>query len=553
MNKKIVSLIFAGCFFTVVVGAEKKSAVSYPSAEELREVEDQFKNDLNEILSSDCEPIFDTTRKSEQQEISQEESSEPVPVKNDLEIVQQVKVEKKTAEQYITNIKEIDAEINSIAEQKKMALALLEDKANQEKQTKSKEIEETTVQRFTERNAEFLDRKKELKNSAIQAININLDREKTRINSSYDQMTKNRKITKETILEELSHMVFVDPCEIQVGDFYREAMPQYFSLVINCPKLNLNAYKEWIEIELHDETKALYIEHNKSSFKGKVFYSIDIANDYSLKLLAVEIVDAMDCLVKRFEKFEYKSESEKKTSPQKTQKKDEPAKTVVPEAEKKTSPQKAQQSLRKDESSKTVSPEAKKEPSSQKAPSSKKDEPAKTVLPEKRTSLRDVNPQAKEESTKSFFNQVIVSFKNDFSTGFDFSNAAVNLQYLPFCMLLKNYSLKVGAGVSLNDQENITLLVKNGLYVDFFAKNCIEDYPPFVLDVVTGVIFKGSNLENVGYIVSAEIDFRLPNCFGLDIAYTPAEFSFQNNALNCNVKHWVSVGVTLTSQYIKRN
>ena len=472
-SKIITTLLLVGCLFSsAFVFAENKRPVNHTTAEERRQIEEYFVKVLNGELETEItDPIEENL--PEAFEVVQEKKRIYTNRYTTAESIQDVKVEKKTAEQYIILLKELDKEIESIESDKKKALAQLDADVKAEIKVSYQEIEETTVQKFTEKDADFATRKKGLKEAAMKTANNKLEQEKQKLSLSYDQTIQNRQITKETVMKELKQIEFIEPCEIVIGDFFRENTPQYFPVIITCTKLDLNAYKGRLEIEKNDETKALYIEHNRENFEGRVIYRVDIQNNLKLKLIAAEILDKNgDKLVKRFEDFSYKSEVAKTSQAEKENKK---------------------------------------------------------KAKEKKYRKRD-------RYTNSVSNELIVSANNNFCN--DFNDMCVNVQYLPLCLYNNHYLLKVGGGISFNNNYEIMAVVKNGLNFKLLS-----------LELGTGIVFRDFNFREIKYLLSAETEFRFTDYLGMNIAYRPADFCIKNNNVNTDWKHTVSFGLTLTGMY----
>ena len=476
ITKKTKATIIMGCLCLSFALAETKTKKTYITAEEQKAIDNYFYAALRGELEEEK-----TTSSLEQKDdfvetISDEtfESEKYVAQVTETPI-QDFKVEKKSAEQYISLLKQLEKEINNIKDEKAKVLNQLEEKNKLEVKAKLQEIEDTTVQGFTERDSEFSARLKRIKEAAIKALNENLEQEKQKIVLSYDQTIQNRTIEKNTLEKELNQIDFSEPADLVIGEFFRETAQstlQYFPVEISNAKLKLNGYKGRLEIEKGDETKALYINENKNNFVARVIYKVDVKNNYKLNLVAAELIDKNgDKVLKRFEDFTYKVE---------------PAKTEQKENTKKTTKK------------------------------SKK----------------------RERFTNSLCNELIISAKNDFRTSFN--DICLDVQYLPFCLYKGHYTLKVGGGMSFNDDYEITALVKNGL-----------SFRKISLDLGTGVVFHNFDFDfkNAGYIVTGEIDWHITNICGFNLAYTPAEFSIKNNNLQAEWNHTVRIGIAFTGMY----
>lgn len=472
ITKKTKVTILIGCFCLSFALAETKTKKTYITEEEQKTIDNYFYAALNGELEEE-NPIAS----SEQEEdavktISDENFEFEKYVAQITEIpIQDFKVEKKSAEQYISLLKQLEKEIQNIKDEKIKALNQLEEKNKLEVKAKLQEIEDTTVQGFTERDSEFSARLKRIKEAAIKASNENLEQEKQKIALSYDQTIQNRTIEKNTLEKELNQIDFSEPADLVIGEFFRETAQstlQYFPVEISNAKLKLNGYKGRLEIERADETKALYINENKNNFAARVIYKVDVINNYKLNLIAAEVIDKNgDKVLKRFEDFTYKVE---------------PAKTVQKEDAK--------------------------------------------------------NKKKRERYVNSLCNELIISAKNDFST--DINDICLDVQYLPFCLYNGHYTLKLGGGISFNDNYEITALVKNGL-----------SFKKISLDLGTGVVFHNFDFDfkNAGYIVTGEIDWHITNTCGFNLAYTPAEFSIKNNNLQAEWNHTVRIGIAFTGMY----
>lgn len=473
-SKKTKATILIGCLCLFALGAETKKA--YVTPEEQKVIDNYFYAAVNGELEEDKSPDFPKQEEDSAETISYDiyESEETV-YQISATSVQNVKIEKKSAEQYISLLNQLEKEIQTIKDEKAKALNQLEAKNKLEVKAKLQEIEDTTVQGFTERNSEYSARLKKIKEAAIKASNEKLEQDKQKISLSYDQTIQNRTIEKDTLEKELNQIDFSEPADLVIGEFFRETAQstlQYFPVEISNAKLKLNGYKGRLEIEKGDENKALYINENKNNFAGRVVYKVDVKNNYKLNLVAAEVIDKNgDKVLKRFEDFTYKVE---------------PAKTVQKEDTKKTA---------------------------------------------KKSTKR-------ERYVNSLCNELIVSGKNDFSTGF--KDICLDIQYLPFCLYNGHYTLKVGGRMSFNDDYEITALVKNGL-----------SFRKISLDIGTGVVFHNFDFDfkNASYVVSGEIDWHIKNYWGINLAYTPAEFRIKNNSLQAEWNHTVSIGIAFTGMY----
>lgn len=313
MNKvsKIITALLLACYFfsSASVFAENKKSVT--TVEERKQIEEYFVKALNgELENGKGDKVEETS--SEVLETVQGKTLNVVERYTPTDSLQEVKAERKTAEQYISLLKKLDKEIGKIADDKKKTLAKLEADAKAEIKASYQEIEETTVQKFTERDADFAARKKGLKYAAMKTVNNKLEQEKQKTSLSYDQAMQNRVIEKNTLEKELTQIEFFEPATLAIGEFFRETSQstlQYFPVEISNTRLSLNGFKGRLEIEKEDEEKALYINKNKANFKARVIYKVDVKNDYKLTLLAAEVIDKNnDKVLKRFEDFSYKVE-----------------------------------------------------------------------------------------------------------------------------------------------------------------------------------------------------------------------------------------------------
>lgn len=476
ITKKTKATILIGCFCLSFALAETEGKKTYITPEEQKAIDNYFYAALKGELEEEK-----TTASPEQKDdfvetISDETfESEEYVAQVTVTPIQDIKIEKKSAEQYISLLKQLENEIQSIKGEKAKALNQLEAKNKLEVKAKLQEIENTSIQGFTERDSEYSARLKKVKEAAIKAANEQLEQDKQRITLAYNQTIQNREIEKNTLEKELNQIDFTEPADLIIGEFFREtaqATLQYFPVEISNAKLKLNGYKGRLEIEKGDETKALYINENKNNFVARVIYKVDVKNNYKLNLVAAEIIDKNgDKVLKRFEDFTYKVE---------------PAKTV------------------KKENTKKATKKSKK----------------------------------RERFTNSLCNELIISAKNDFST--DFNDICLDVQYLPFCLYKGHYTLKLGGGMSFNDEYEIRALVKNGL-----------SFKKISLDLGTGVVFHNFDFgfKNASYIVSAEMDWHVTDAWGINIGYTPAEFSIKNNNLQPEWNNTVSIGIAFTGMY----
>ena len=476
ITKKTKATILIGCLCLSFALAETKTKKTYITAEEQKTIDNYFYAALNGELEEEK-----TTASPEQKDdfvetISDETfESEEYVAQVTVTPIQDIKIEKKSAEQYISLLKLLENEIQSIKGEKAKALNQFEEKNKLEVKAKLQEIEDTTPQGFTERDKEYTDRVKRLKEAAIKATTEKLEQDKQRITLAYDQTIQNRNIEKNTLEKELNQIDFSEPAELVIGEFFRETAQttlQYYPIEISNAKLKLNGYKARLEIERGDETKALYINENKNNFVARVIYKVDVKNNYKLTLVAAEVIDKNgDKVLKRFEDFTYKVE---------------PAKTVQKEDTKRTT-----KKLKK-----------------------------------------------RERYKNSLCNELIISGKSDFRTSFN--DICLDVQYLPFCLYNGHYTLKVGGGISFNDDYEITVLVKNGL-----------SFRKISLDFGTGVVFHNFDFDfkNAGYIVTGEIDWHITNTCGFNLAYTPTVFSIKNNNLQAEWNHTVRIGIAFTGMY----
>ena len=472
ISKKTKATILIGCLCLSFALAESKK--TYITPEEQKAIDNYF----NAVLNGD--------REEKQTPTTPKQGEEPAEMLLDdtfgskdyvpqitVTPIQDVKVEKKSAEQYISLLKQLGNEIQDIIEEKNKALNQLEAKNKLEVKAKLQEIEDTTFQGFTERDSEYSARLKKIKEAAIKTANEKLEQEKQKTSLSYDQTIRNREIEKNTLETELNQIDFSESADLVIGEFFRETSQstlQYFPVEISNAKLKLNGYKGRLEVEKGDENKALYINNNKSNFTARIIYKVDIKNNYKLNLVAGEVIDKNgDKVLKRFEGFAYKIES---------------GKSVQKEDKKKT---------------------------------------------EKKSKKR-------ERYVNSFCNEFILSAKNDFNTGF--KDICLDVQYLPFCLYNGHYTLKVGGGISFNNDYEITVHVKNGW-----------SFRKLSLDLGSGVVFHNLDFKNAGYVISAEMDWHIKNFWGVNVAYTPAEFSLKGNNLWAEWKHTVSIGIAFTGVY----
>lgn len=467
-TKATVLTFLIGCLCSSFALAETKK--TYVTTEEENFIKNYFKSALNGELKEEQTPA-----PSKPEEDSVEMITENYVPQITVTPTQDVKIKNKSAEQYISLLRQLEKEIQNIKDEKTKALNQLEANNKLEVKAAIQEIEKSATQGFVEKDADFNARKKALKEQAMKTLNQKLEQEKQKISLSYDQMTQNRTIEKDTLEKELNQIYFSEPADVVIGEFFRETAQstlQYFPVEISNANLKLNGYKSRLEIEKADETKALYINENKNNFTARVIYKVDVKNNYKLNLVAAEVIDKNgDKVLKRFEDFTYKVE---------------PAKTVQKENTKKT------------------------------AKKSKK----------------------RERYVNSLCNELIVACKNNFST--DFNDIFLDLQYLPFCLNKGHYALKLGGGISFNDEHEITALVKNGL-----------SFKKISLDIGTGVVFHDFDFDfkNAGYVVSAELDWHIKNSLGINVAYTPAELRVKDNTLQAEWKHTVLIGISFTGLY----
>lgn len=310
VSKIITALLLFGCLFSSSsVFAENKKFVT--TVEERKQIEEYFVKALNGELETEKDDEAEENT-PEALEVVQEKTPNVVERYTPTDSLKEVKIERKTAEQYISLLKGLDKEIATITSEKKKALAKLEADAKAEIKARYQEIEETTVQKFTERDADFAARKKGLKDAAMKAVNNRLEQEKQKTSLSYDQTIQNRMIEKNTLEKELTQIEFFEPAALTIGEFFRETSQstlQYFPVEISNTRLSLNGFKGRLEIEMGDEEKALYINENKVNFTARVIYKVNVKNDCKLTLLAAEVIDKNnDKVLKRFEEFSYKVE-----------------------------------------------------------------------------------------------------------------------------------------------------------------------------------------------------------------------------------------------------
>ena len=313
ITKKTKATILIGCFCLSFALAETKGKKTYITPEEQTAIDNYFYAALNGEFEEEK-----TTASPEQEEPSVETISDETFKSEDYVAqvtVTPIQVEKKSAEQYISLLKQLEKEIQDIKDEKTKSLNQLESKNKLEVKAKLQFIEETTSQGFTERDSEYSDRLKKIKEVAIKTANENLEQQKQKISLSYDQAIQNRTIEKNTLEKELNQIDFSEPADLVIGDFFRETAQsslQYFPVEISNAKLKLNGYKGRLEIEKADEKKALYINENKNDFTARVIYKVDVKNNYKLNLVALEVIDKNgDKVLKRFQDFTYKVEPEK--------------------------------------------------------------------------------------------------------------------------------------------------------------------------------------------------------------------------------------------------
>lgn len=308
---KATVLIMAGCFFANAVFAQENPKYR-TSAAEKKQIEDYFLGVLNgDIVVEKNSKQFEE-KEVEVQEVVEE--LQPEIMKKDLQEIQASKVETKSSEQYIALLKELNIELKEIQLEKKRVLKKLEDESEVLRKSKFREIDNNLSQGFTEKDSEFLQRKKSQKESASQELTEKLDQVKKKTTLEYDTIINNKFTTIESLKKELSQISFVEQCSVQVGDFFKECTPQYFVVTISCNKLNLNNWKGKLEIEKTGaEQRALFIQNNKQSFSSRAIYRVDITDDdYKLIVIAVELIDESGKLIKRFEDFDCKPSDEKK-------------------------------------------------------------------------------------------------------------------------------------------------------------------------------------------------------------------------------------------------
>ena len=325
ITKKTKATILIGCFCLSFALAETEGKKTYITPEEQKAIDNYFYAALKGELEEEK-----TTASPEQKDdfvetISDETfESEEYVAQVTVTPIQDIKIEKKSAEQYISLLKLLENEIQSIKGEKAKALNQLEAKKKLEVKAKLQEIENTSIQGFTERDSEYSARLKKVKEAAIKAANEQLEQDKQRITLAYNQTIQNREIEKNTLEKELNQIDFTEPADLIIGEFFREtaqATLQYFPVEISNAKLKLNGYKGRLEIEKGDETKALYINENKNNFVARVIYKVDVKNNYKLNLVAAEIIDKNgDKVLKRFQDFTYKVEPEKNVQKEETKK-----------------------------------------------------------------------------------------------------------------------------------------------------------------------------------------------------------------------------------------
>lgn len=492
-----------------------------------------------EIISSTPELTDEIEKKTDQKEIFTN-----TPILSD----QTKSDERKSAEQYITLLKELEQEIKDIEEEKNLALIKLESAIKAELKTKIDEIESETKQGFTERDADFIARRSTLKKNLTQSVNQRLEQEKTKLILSFEPKISNRLIQKDTLSEELKKIDFSEPCEIVVGEFYRESTPQFFSVQITCKSLDLD-YKGKIEISSNDEARALYIYNNKNNFSGRVIYKVDVGN-YKKNLMAAEIIDTNDKLIKRFDlssknarqdrlaqvrkgigEGEYAQAITALNALLKTNPNDAEANALLKEVQdKQKSASDAANTAKSSTSSAATKPStstAPKTSSSTSSTTSKSTTSSSTSTPSKN--------KAKSRYEDSICTECII-YVDDNLTG-DLKNFHTEIQFLPFCLYKNFYVLKIGGGVifNFNDGCEIEVLAKNG-----------ANFPMLSLEFGTGVIIHKGDFYNTGLVFSTEIDFHITNLIGLNIKCEPVEFSFENSNFNADWKNTIAIGITFS-------
>ena len=307
---KATVLIMAGCFFANAVFAQENPKYR-TSAAEKKQIEDYFLGVLNgDIVVEKNSKQFEE-KEVEVQEVIENQQQEVL--KKDVQEIPAPKVESKSSEQYIALLKALNNELKEIQLEKKRVLKKLEDESEVLRKSKFREIDNNLTQGFTEKDSEFLQRKKSQKESTSQELTEKLIQAKKKTSLEYDTIINNKLTTIESLKKELSQISFVEPCSVYVGDFFKECTPQYFIVTICCNKLNLNNWKGKLEIEKTGaEQRALFIQNNKESFSGRAVYRVDVTDDdYRLIAIAVELMDESGKLVTRFEGFDCKPSDEK--------------------------------------------------------------------------------------------------------------------------------------------------------------------------------------------------------------------------------------------------
>ncbi len=307
---KATVLIMAGCFFVNAVFAQENQKYR-ASAAEKKHIEEYFLGVLNGDIV-----VEKNSKQIEEKEVEVHEVVEelqPEIMKKDVQEIQVLKAETKSSEQYIALLKELNIELKEIQLEKKRVLKKLEDESEILRKSKFREIDNNLSQGFTEKDSEFLQRKKSQKESTSQELTEKLNQAKKKKTLEYDTVMNNKLTTIESLKKELSQISFVEPCSVNVGDFFKECTPQYFVVNICCNKLNINNWKGKLEIEKPGaEQRALFIQNNKDSFSGRAVYRVDVTDDdYRLIAIAVELIDESGKLVTRFEGFDCKPSDEK--------------------------------------------------------------------------------------------------------------------------------------------------------------------------------------------------------------------------------------------------
>lgn len=308
---KATVLIIAGCFFANAVFTQENPKYR-TSAAEKKQIEDFFLGVLNGDIVVEKNSKQVEEKEVELQEVVEEQQIEVM--KKEVQEISASKIESKSSEQYIAFLKELNTEIKDIQLEKKHVLKNLEDEFEVLRKTKFRELDNNLTQGFTEKDSEFLQRKKSQKESTSQELTEKLIQAKKKTSLEYDTIINNKLTIIESLKKELSQISFVEPCSVHVGDFFKECTPQYFVVTICCNKLNLNNWKGKLEIEKAGaEQRALFIQNNKQSFSGRAVYRVDVTDDdYRPIAIAVELIDESGKLVTRFEGFDCKPSDEKK-------------------------------------------------------------------------------------------------------------------------------------------------------------------------------------------------------------------------------------------------